>query len=47
MKNIATDAISSSDTVEKIDYYKIERITKLIFLTAWELANKEERIKLK
>ena len=33
--------------VEKIDYYKIERITKLIFLTAWELANKEERIKLK
>ena len=41
------DYHKATDTVEKIDYYKIERITKLIFLTAWELANKEERIKLK
>ena len=36
-----------TDTIEKIDFKKIEKITKLIFLTAWELANKEERIKLK
>ena len=41
------DYHKATDTLEKIDYYKIERITKLIFLTAWELANKEERIKLK
>ena len=35
-----------TDTIEKIDYYKIQKITKLIFLTAWELANKDERLKL-
>ena len=36
-----------SDTIEKLDFNKIEIITKLIFLTAWELANREERIKLR
>ena len=36
-----------SDTIEKIDFDKIKTITKLIFLTAWELANRDERIKLK
>jgi hypothetical protein len=35
-----------TDTIEKIDFKKIEKITKLIFLTAWELANQQERIKL-
>ncbi len=35
-----------TDTIEKIDFKKIEKITRLIFLTAWELANREERIKL-
>ena len=35
-----------TDTIEKIDYYKIQKITKLIFLTAWELANKDDRLKL-
>lgn len=35
-----------SDTVEKIDFDKTARITKLIFLTAWEIANREERIQL-
>ena len=33
-----------TDTVEKIDFQKIETITRLVFLTAWELANREERI---
>ena len=33
-----------SDTVEKIDFQKIKAITRLVFLTAWELANRDERI---
>ena len=32
-----------TDTVEKIDFEKIQKITRLIFLTAWELANRNER----
>ena len=36
-----------SDTIEKLDFNKIKKISKLIFLTAWELANREERIKLR
>jgi Zn-dependent M28 family amino/carboxypeptidase len=33
-----------TDTVEKIDFKKIETITRLVFLTAWQLANRDERI---
>jgi hypothetical protein len=33
-----------TDTVEKIDFQKIQTITRLVFLTAWELANREDRI---
>jgi len=33
-----------TDTIEKIDFQKIETITRLVFLTAWELANRDERI---
>lgn len=33
-----------TDTVEKIQFVKTATITKLIFHTAWELANREERI---
>ncbi|MGY8987233.1 MAG: M28 family metallopeptidase [Flavobacteriales bacterium] len=33
-----------TDTIEKIDFEKIKIITRLVFLTAWELANREERI---
>tara|TARA_B100001758_G_C18345094_1_gene576552 strand:+ start:56 stop:1096 length:1041 start_codon:yes stop_codon:yes gene_type:complete len=40
------DYHKATDTIEKIDYYKTQKITKLIFLTAWELANKDERLKL-
>ena len=33
-----------SDTVEKIRYDLLENRTRLIFYTAWELANRENRI---
>ena len=36
-----------SDTIEKLDFSKIKRISKLVFLTAWELANRDEKIKLR
>lgn len=34
------------DTPDKIEYDLMERRTKLIFLTAWEIANREDRIKV-
>ncbi len=34
------------DEVEKILFDKMETITRLVFHTAWELANREERIKV-
>ena len=40
------DYHKTTDTIEKIDFNKIEKITRFVFLTAWELANREERIKL-
>ena len=41
------DYHKTTDTVEKIDFQKIETITRLVFLTAWELANRNQRIVLK
>ena len=38
------DYHKETDTVEKIDFKKIETITRLVFLTAWELANRDKRI---
>ena len=35
-----------TDTADKINYEMLEKRTRLIFHTAWELANKKERIKL-
>jgi hypothetical protein len=35
-----------TDTIDKINFEKIEKISRLIFYTAWELANRDERIKL-
>jgi len=32
-----------TDEVSKIDFDKMEKITRMIFFTAWELANREER----
>jgi hypothetical protein len=34
----------TTDTVEKIMFDKVEKIGRLIFHTAWEIANREERI---
>lgn len=34
----------TTDTVEKIMFDKMEKITHLIFYTSWELANRDERI---
>ena len=35
-----------TDTVDKIDFIKLAKITKLIYFTAWDLANREDRIVL-
>jgi hypothetical protein len=35
-----------TDDVEKIDFAKMEKISKLVFFTAWKLANQTERIKV-
>ena len=35
-----------TDTADKINYTILEKRTKLIFHTAWELANRKNRIKL-
>lgn len=40
------DYHKATDTVEKIDFKKMEKITKLVFFTAWELANRDERIEV-
>jgi len=36
----------STDTVEKIQFDKMEKIARLIFHTTWELANREDRIRV-
>jgi len=41
---IHEDYHKSTDTVDKIDFKKMEKITRLVFFTAWALANREERI---
>ncbi|MES2593540.1 MAG: M28 family peptidase [Bacteroidota bacterium] len=38
------DYHKETDEVEKIDFNKIQKITKLVFFTAWELVNRDERI---
>lgn len=35
-----------TDTVEKIDFEVMEKIARLVFHTGWEIANREERIKV-
>ena len=36
----------ASDTVEKINFAKMEKIGRLVFYTAWELANRDKRIEV-
>ena len=38
------DYHKETDTVDKIIFSKMEKITRLVFYTAWELANKDKRI---
>ncbi|PHN05631.1 peptidase M28 [Flavilitoribacter nigricans DSM 23189 = NBRC 102662] len=36
----------TSDTVDKINFEKMEKIGRLVFYTSWELANRDDRIKV-
>ncbi len=40
------DYHQASDTADKIDYEKMEKVTRTIFLTMWELAELKERPKI-
>jgi len=40
------DYHQESDTVDKINFEILEKRTKLVFYTAWELANRENRVKV-
>jgi hypothetical protein len=41
---VHADYHKETDEVEKIDFTKMEKITRLVFYTAWELANRDKRI---
>ncbi|MBA3971604.1 MAG: M28 family peptidase [Bacteroidetes bacterium] len=43
---VHADYHKETDEVEKIDFQKMEKITRLVFFTAWEIANRTERIKV-
>ena len=43
---VHADYHKETDEVSKIDFNKMEKITRLVFFTAWELANRNERIKV-
>lgn len=38
------DYHKESDEVEKIDFKKMKKITDLVFFTAWDVANREDRV---
>jgi hypothetical protein len=38
------DYHKETDEVEKIDFNKMEKISRLVFFTAWEIANRTERL---
>lgn len=40
------DYHQETDEVSKINFKKMERITRLVFFTAWEIANRNERLKV-
>ena len=43
---VHADYHRTSDTVDKIMFDKMEKVARLIFYTTWELANRDERIKV-
>jgi hypothetical protein len=40
------DYHKETDEIQKINFQKMENITRLVFYTAWDVANRNERIKL-
>jgi hypothetical protein len=43
---VHADYHQETDEVQKIDFAKMEKITRLVFFTAWEIANRTERLKI-
>jgi hypothetical protein len=43
---VHADYHQETDEVQKIDFGKMEKITRLVFFTAWDIANRTERLKL-
>ncbi len=43
---VHADYHKETDTEDKINYEILEKRAKLVFLTAWEIANREERLKV-
>jgi len=43
---VHADYHQETDEIQKIDFNKMEKITRLVFFTAWQLANQTERIKI-
>ena len=43
---VHADYHRTTDTVDKINFDKMEKVGRLIFHTAWELANRDERIRV-
>ncbi|HEU4770120.1 MAG TPA: M28 family peptidase, partial [Pyrinomonadaceae bacterium] len=35
-----------ADTADKIDYQKMEKVTRTVYMTAWEIANRPARLKV-
>ncbi len=45
-RGIHEDYHTVNDTVDKIEFDTIEEVMELVFYTAWEIANRDERLKL-
>lgn len=43
-RGVHADYHAPGDDIEKIQFDQMEKITRLVFYTAWEVANREERI---
>jgi hypothetical protein len=43
---VHADYHKETDEVSKIDFNKMEKISRLVFFTAWELANRDQRIRV-
>jgi Zn-dependent M28 family amino/carboxypeptidase len=40
------DYHGAGDTADKIDYQKMEKITRTVYMTLWEIANRPARLKV-